>query len=150
METKEMSHASLRKPKKRPSVPERETEANNSGSKLVTGENSLQTQAPLLSRRLPSEELGKAAAFLKESGPGLFLSIHSSALQSRNFHTHMRVRRGATFVTTVEVPSSSSRGRNWLLININPPKQSHAQETWRKRHRTGAESPIFFLLHLEN
>lgn len=32
-------------------------------------------------------------------------------------------------MTTVEATSSSNRGLNWLLININPPNQSHAQKT---------------------
>lgn len=92
---------------------------------------------------LLSEDQGGSATFPWEQ-PLISASsvLTPLALTPRSFHRQQaraceKEREKTTTGTTVAARSSSKRGLNWLLININPPNQSRAQKTLDEETRGG-------------
>lgn len=66
------------------------------------------------------------------------------AFKPRNFHQKVKCKKEPG-LSQREAPSSSHQGLNWLLININPPNQSHAQKTLDEETQGGRGVSNFLL-----
>ena len=107
----------------------------------------LDSDTPLLSLLLP-EDPGESRAFLQDTGAhpipagSVFIPL---AFKPRNFLPKAGTCRKEPRLSRREAPSSSQRGLNRLLININPPNQSHAQKTLDEETQGGRGVSNFLL-----